>query len=89
LANLRVGSKVLQDCIARAGSVEGGLKLYVGAANLEDDGGYTAKVLAEHGRLQLVMAGKNVPLTTPQVIPVVQPAKPQNATESVASLINS
>ena len=89
VSNLRVGVKVLQECIARAGSVEGGLKFYVGAANLDDDNGYTAKVMAEHGRLQSVAAGKPVPLTTPQIVPVVQPAKSQNATESVASLFNS
>jgi hypothetical protein len=52
ISNLRVGIKVLQECVSRAGSVEGGLKLYVGAGNMEDDGGYAAKVLAEHGRLQ-------------------------------------
>ena len=88
LANLRVGSKVLMDCISRAGSVEGGLKLYVGAANLDDDGGYASKVLAEHGRLQQVMAGKNVPVTTGPSIPVVQPAKPATV-ENVALLVNS
>ncbi|MCX7241345.1 MAG: lytic transglycosylase domain-containing protein [Burkholderiales bacterium] len=89
VSNLRVGVKVLQECISRAGSVEGGLKLYVGAANMEDDGGYTAKVLAEHNRLQMVSVGKSVPTTTPQVIPVAQPAKPSMAPEKVASLFAS
>ncbi len=89
VSNLRVGVKVLQECIARAGSIEGGLKFYVGAANMDDDNGYAAKVMAEHGRLQLVAAGKAVPLFTPQIVPVVQPPKSQNATESVASLFNS
>lgn len=89
VSNLRVGVKVLQECISRAGSVEGGLKYYVGAANLEDDGGYTAKVLAEHSRLQQVIAGKSVPLTSPQVVPVVQPVKPLDPEEKVASLSNS
>ena len=58
LTNLRVGVKVLQECITRAGSVEGGLKYYVGAANLEDDSGYAGKVMAEHARLLAVVAGK-------------------------------
>jgi hypothetical protein len=87
-----VGVKVLQECIARAGSVEGGLKFYVGAANLDDDGGYTAKVLAEHSRLQMVVSGRNVPLTAPQVIPVARPAKPQEPAvreEQLAGLFNS
>ncbi len=61
VSNLRVGVRVLQECVQRAGSIEGGLKLYVGAAHLPDDGGYADKVLAEHGRLQQVAAGKSVP----------------------------
>ncbi|MDH4478708.1 MAG: lytic transglycosylase domain-containing protein [Rhodoferax sp.] len=69
VANMRVGAKVLQECIARAGTTELGLKLYVGAGNLEDDGGYTAKVLAEHARLQAVFAGRPVPTTTTAVLP--------------------
>lgn len=60
LSNLRVGVAVLQECIRRAGSVEGGLRYYVGAANIEDDGGYTMKVLAEHARLQSVASGQKV-----------------------------
>lgn len=62
LANLQVGVKVLQDCIRVAGSVEGGLRNYVGASNMEDDGGYTSKVMAEHARLQQVVQGRKVPL---------------------------
>ena len=68
LANLRVGVAVLQECIRRAGSLEGGLRYYVGAANIEDDGGYTAKVLAEHARLQSIASGQKVqpfPAPTP------------------------
>ena len=61
VTNLRVGVKVLQECISRAGSLEGGLKFYVGAGNMEDDGGYAGKVLAEHARLLAVVGGKSVP----------------------------
>ena len=64
VTNMRVGVKVLQECIARAGSLEGGLKYYVGAANLPDDGGYAGKVMAEHARLQQVIAGR-APSTAP------------------------
>jgi hypothetical protein len=85
LTNLRVGAKVLQECIARAGSVEGGLKFYVGAANLEADGGYAAKVMAEHARLQSVASGRPVPLMT---APPAQNPEP-SPVESVASLVNS
>lgn len=91
LTNLRVGVKVLEECIARAGSLEGGLKFYVGAANLDDDGGYAGKVMAEHGRLQAVVAGKNVPhFTAPgNVLPAALPAKNANldtTSQKVAAL---
>jgi hypothetical protein len=73
VTNLRVGAKVLQECIQRAGSVQAGLKFYVGAALHPDDGGYGAKVLAEHARLQAVAAGRPVPLATPQPLRTVAP----------------
>jgi hypothetical protein len=85
VTNLRVGVKVLQECIQRAGSLNAGLKFYVGAANLEGDGGYADKVLAEHARLKLVAAGKPAPLTQPPVLrtgPVEAP--PARAEEKVA-----
>ena len=63
LTNLRVGVRVLLACIERAGSIEGGLKFYVGAANLDEDSGYASKVLAEQGRLKQVAEGKAVPTT--------------------------
>jgi hypothetical protein len=65
VTNLRVGVKVLQECIARAGSIEGGLRYYVGAANLTDDGGYAAKVLAEHFRLSQVAGGRRMAAAPP------------------------
>lgn len=61
VTNLRVGVKVLQECITRAGSIEGGLKYYVGAANLVGDGGYASKVMAEHARLLAVVGGRKPP----------------------------
>jgi soluble lytic murein transglycosylase-like protein len=61
ITNLRVGVKVLQGCIAQAGSVEGGLKHYVGAANMASDGGYANKVVAEYARLYQVAYGKAAP----------------------------
>lgn len=89
LTNLRVGVKVLQECITRAGSTEGGLKSYVGATNVEDDGGYAGKVMAEHARLQLVAKGRAVPLSAPQILPALAtPAKPDDNSEKVAALFN-
>lgn len=96
VTNLRVGVKVLQECIARAGSLEAGLKFYVGAANLESDGGYTAKVMAEHGRLQAVANGRApayAPVRPPLAIPASMPPSTDSqelpgpkASEKVASL---
>ena len=65
VTNLRVGVKVLQECIQRAGSLEGGLKYYVGAANLPSDGGYAAKVMAEHFRIKQVANGRSAPKDPP------------------------
>jgi len=89
VTNLRVGVKVLQECIARAGSLEDGLRFYVGAAQREDDGGYAGKVLAEHQRLLQVAGGKAVPtiIAPPvQAIPVVAPPVPVPAIDKVAAL---
>ncbi|BDU55877.1 MULTISPECIES: lytic transglycosylase domain-containing protein [unclassified Limnohabitans] len=65
VANVRVGVNVLKECINRAGSIEGGLKLYVGAGNMKDDQGYASKVMAENARLQQVAKGLKVPITPP------------------------
>ncbi len=67
VANLRVGVNVLKDCISRAGSVEGGLQLYVGADHIEDGKIYATKVLSERSRLTQVAKGDKVPTepTTP------------------------
>ena len=62
VTNLRVGVKVLQECIQRAGSLQAGLRFYVGAGNQPDDGGYADKVMAEHARLLQVASGRAVPL---------------------------
>ncbi|MGE0098533.1 MAG: transglycosylase SLT domain-containing protein [Hydrogenophaga sp.] len=77
MSNLRVGVRVLQDCIKRAGSVEGGLRLYVGAVST-DGSWYINKVMAEHLRILSVAKGKPVPRFVPQArpIPVVAPAAP-------------
>ena len=62
ISNLRVGAAILKEYIQQTGSVEGALKYYVGAANMQNDGGYAAKVLAEHRRLRQV-AGSSTPTT--------------------------
>ena len=74
VTNLRVGVQVLKECISRAGSLEAGLRFYVGAANLTDDGGYAGKVLTEQGHLRDVASGKPVP---PTMATVKTPAAPE------------
>ncbi|CAM2179604.1 Transglycosylase SLT domain-containing protein [Paraburkholderia sacchari] len=83
LANIKVGALVLKDCIARGGSVPGGLRLYVGSTS-PDDGGYGAKVMAERGRLRDVARGRNVPVNAPQA-PVTTTAS-TSPVQKVASI---
>jgi Transglycosylase SLT domain len=63
ISNLRVGVQVLKDCINRAGNVQLGLQRYVGAALLDNDGGYASRVMAEQGFMRSVVEGKRVPVT--------------------------
>ncbi len=64
LANLRVGVRVLKECIVKAGgSLQGGLRRYVGATRQNvDDGGYAVRVMAEQKFLHQVASGKSVPV---------------------------
>lgn len=85
VSNLRVGVLVLKECMARAGgSVEHGLRYYVGAANLEHDGGYASKVLAEQDFLRRVAEGKPVAVTV-QAPPPVPLSAPAQAVPTAAS----
>lgn len=89
VSNLRVGAQILREYISRAGSLEGGLKWYVGAANLPHDGGYAAKVLSERNHLRNVAQGRPVPVTVPQLVrtsaPATAPAAAASAPEANAA----
>ena len=61
VANIKVGSQILKEYMNRGGSMEAGLKTYVGAAAFDTDSGYGSRVLAELSKLKQVAAGKNVP----------------------------
>jgi hypothetical protein len=52
IANIWVGTAILDNCINRRGSIAGGLACYVGATG-PSDGGYGARVLAERRRIAL------------------------------------
>ncbi|MCP5271134.1 MAG: transglycosylase SLT domain-containing protein [Burkholderiaceae bacterium] len=88
VSNLRVGAQILKEYVRRTGSVEGGLKHYVGAALLETDGGYAAKVLYEQSHIQRVAQGQsvavNVPSTPPAPAPEPESLPADTAAERVA-----
>jgi soluble lytic murein transglycosylase-like protein len=81
VANIKVGASILKEYVNRGGSIESGLKMYVGAAAFENDAGYGYKVLAEYRRLKDVASGKNVPVTatTPPAPTVVAKTPPKPA----------
>lgn len=63
VVNLRVGASVLADAIKlKGGSVEEGLRFYLGGDAVTEDGGYVAKVLTERARLDQVAAGVKLPV---------------------------
>ena len=77
VANIRVGAQILKEYVTRGGSVEAGLKLYVGAAISDSDGGYGSKVLAEYHRLKDVSNGKFVPTFTTANTQLTTASKPE------------
>ena len=79
VANIRVGSQILKEYVNRGGSVEAGLKTYVGAAAFETDQGYGSRVMAELQKLKMVAAGKKVPTFTPPPAPKPAVEKPVEA----------
>ncbi|MDR6377298.1 lytic transglycosylase domain-containing protein [Paraburkholderia caledonica] len=83
VANIKVGALVLKDCIARGGSLPGGLRLYVGSTS-QDDGGYGAKVMAERARLRDVARGRKVPINAPQA-PVITASNNASSSSSSSS----
>ncbi len=99
VTNLRVGVQVLKECIERAGGLEAGLRYYVGAANLPDDGGYAQKVLGVQRSLLLVAGGRSAaqrtsvakspaplaPVVTPEVDTAPTPSA-QSEAERIAML---
>lgn len=82
VANIRVGALILKDYVKRTGSVEGGLKTYVGAANFDTDSGYGHKVLTEYKLLKRVSKGQNVPVRTPRAAPAPATIMTAKQTES-------
>jgi hypothetical protein len=59
VANIKIGSKILKEDVIRGGSIESGLKLYVGAAAFDKNTRHDLKILAEYHRLKHIATGKN------------------------------
>jgi Transglycosylase SLT domain len=78
LANIRVGAKILKDYIDRDGSIESGLKSYVGAAFMASDSGYGGKVLVERERLAAVAEGRPMNLIAIRPAGNAETLKPAN-----------
>lgn len=79
VSNIRVGAAILKDYVTRGGSLEAGLKGYVGAGAFESDDGYGSRVLAEYQRLKDVAIGKQVPVNAST------PATPKQTTAQAGS----
>jgi soluble lytic murein transglycosylase-like protein len=59
-ANIRVGALILKACIAKAGSLEAGLRSYLGAPNASSGpNSYTYKVIAEREELNEVARNRS------------------------------
>ena len=63
-ANIRVGALILKACIAKAGSLEAGLRSYLGAPNASSGpNSYTYKVIAEREELNEVARNRSARTT--------------------------
>jgi soluble lytic murein transglycosylase-like protein len=90
VANIRVGSLILKEYVARGGSIEAGLKRYVGAAAMDSDDGYGAKVLAEYDTLKADASGTRrsaFATMASRAAPRIQPNP--DAQDKSAALINA
>lgn len=86
VTNLRVGVQVLSECITKAGgSLEEGLKYYVGATNLDSDDGYAARVLNEQQFLTRVASGQKVPTSVSNLPVMAPPPQPEASPVAQAS----
>ncbi|GGI54372.1 transglycosylase SLT domain-containing protein [Oxalicibacterium solurbis] len=89
VANIRVGSMILKEYVTRGGSVEAGLKRYVGAAEMATDAGYGAKVLGEYDRLKAVAAGKRISVYASMASRVTPKAAPAPTEAKSPSMIDA
>jgi Transglycosylase SLT domain len=77
--NLRVGAQIIHEYTQRAGSVEAGLRWYVGAAVSGEDGGYVSKVLNLKTKIDSVYRSK-------RLVSVPVPKKPKTLEASASQM---
>jgi len=88
LTNLRVGVKILKDFILKSGTIEGGLKLYVGDTSSSDDKNYSSKVLAEQAKLNQVAQGVKIPTSAPPTLTAASSVLVENLWEKAQKLVS-
>jgi Transglycosylase SLT domain len=88
VTNLRVGVKILKDFILKSGTIEGGLKLYVGDTSSSDDKTYSAKVLAEQAKLNQVAQGVKIPTSAPPTLTAASSVLVENLWEKAQKLVS-
>jgi len=88
-ANIRVGAYILKGYIAQSGSLQGGLRYYVGGAYV-GDGGYAGKVLREKEQLVSLLKGEISPVNEAlkSVNPVLSLLNDLVQTKSNPSVVN-
>ncbi len=84
-ANVRVGAAVLKNAIARGGSLQAGLRMYVGASSVANEGGYAQKVLGMQARLRLLADGAHPPDNAPLTAAAVAGQTVHTATRATAA----
>jgi soluble lytic murein transglycosylase-like protein len=79
-SNIKVGSQILRDYLVRNGNEAGALKSYVGAALMDNDGGYGYKVLSQKARIQAAAQGKPIPANPVVIMPILAASGPMQKT---------
>ena len=85
IVNIRVGAGILKELIDRYGSVPSGLKAYVGAAGMDSDSGYGARVLIERARLESAVTGRPLVMPTAPATDDAKGSVPNEAAPAVTA----
>jgi Transglycosylase SLT domain len=73
-SNIKVGVQILKEYLVRNGNEAMALKSYVGAALMDNDGGYGYKVLSQKARIVAASLGQPVPVNPVVNMPIMKVA---------------